>query len=49
MSVAFFYLISSQQALEQQIQDITKELKTNGDLINHWQAQHDSLILEEIE
>lgn len=38
-----------QKELEQKILDIQKELKENGDKIEHWQSEHDKLELEEIE
>lgn len=41
--------LKKQQALERGIQDNAKELKTNGDLITHWQSQHDQLVLEEVD
>lgn len=41
--------LKKHQALEREIQDVTKELKANGELINYWQAQHDQLALEEVD
>ncbi|KXN85768.1 Structural maintenance of chromosomes protein 4 [Leucoagaricus sp. SymC.cos] len=41
--------LKTKQALEREIQDIQKELKTNGELIAHWQSQHDQLALEDVD
>ncbi|KAJ3576089.1 hypothetical protein NP233_g661 [Leucocoprinus birnbaumii] len=41
--------VKKHQALERDLADVTKELKENGNYINHWQGMHDSLVLEEVD